>query len=55
MVRVARTIADMVGEKCIEVRHISEAIQFKLLKLGEGCAYDRESVDLDLVFNDQWD
>ncbi|MEI6601914.1 MAG: YifB family Mg chelatase-like AAA ATPase [Clostridia bacterium] len=55
VVRVARTIADMNAEKCIEVRHIAEATQFKILKLGEGCTYDRERVDLDLVFTDQWD
>ena len=50
VIRVARTIADMSGEKIIQINHVSEAIQFKMLKLGEGWNYAREISALDLVF-----
>jgi len=50
VIRVARTIADMEAKEVIQICHLSEAIQFKMLKLGEGWNYAREVGTLDLVF-----
>jgi len=53
VIRVARTIADMDCCETIEVKHISEAIQFKQLKWGEEFDYAGKSDSMDLVFTDK--
>ncbi len=54
VIRVARTIADMNKEKTIQVSHLSEAIQFRMLGLEGGNSNDREINALDLVVANKW-
>jgi len=49
VIRVARTIADMDKEKTIQIAHMAEAIQFRMLGLEGGKTNDREIGDLDLA------